>query len=180
MFVTVFSRHSWRQSWWNTPLFFSHIMLIPVISVRCWEKSSWVRLEERGGGEPCSTSRWFPCGSNPLILTDKDLINTRLCNYSLIKVIWPLVWMSSQGTSRCSFSRLNLTLHPPNRLSHHVLMKASSELLVLFWQLICYSLGTPKHHRAPRGTVNRPRIDTVLFKLHRVWIFLFYRKKKMA
>lgn len=98
MFVTVFSRHSWRQSWWNTPPS-SHIMLIPVISVRCWKKSRWVRLEERGG-EPCSTSLWFPCGSNPLILTDKDLINTRLCNYSLIKVIWPLVWMSSQDASR--------------------------------------------------------------------------------
>lgn len=50
------------------------------------------------------SSAWFPCGRNPLTWTDKDLINTRLCNYSIIKVICPLVWMSRQDAT-CAFVR---------------------------------------------------------------------------
>lgn len=102
------------------------------------EAGKWKVLPEKSGGELQHVS-WFPCGSNPLILTDKDLINTRLCDHCFIKIIWPLVWMSSQDAgrggakgTRCPLSCLNLMLHFPNLSSHHVLMKASNELLGLF------------------------------------------------
>lgn len=88
--------------------------LIPIISgVR--ERESRVKLGKKRwpqtvaseeniaragrGGARKHVSAWFPCGRNPLTWTDKDLINTRLCNYSIIKVICPLVWMSRQDAT---------------------------------------------------------------------------------
>lgn len=73
--------------------------------VSCWWKAQR-EGEERGfggwGGRQ-HVSAWLPCGRNPLTWTDKDLINTRLCNYPIIKVICPLVWMEPARCHVCLF-----------------------------------------------------------------------------